>query len=50
MQNLHGLVLKTQKSSKMFIHLLPYQFELLQKVFEAIREHGMTEGKHLISK
>ncbi len=24
-----------------------YQFELLQKVFEAIREHGMTEGKHL---
>ncbi len=26
---------------------VPYQFELLQKVFEAIREHGMTEGKHL---
>ena len=25
----------------------PYQFELLQKVFEAIREHGMSEGKHL---
>lgn len=24
-----------------------YQFELLQKVFEAIREHGMSEGKHL---
>lgn len=24
-----------------------YQFELLQKVFEAIRLHGMTEGKHL---
>ncbi len=24
-----------------------YQFELLQKVFNAIREHGMTEGKHL---
>ena len=25
----------------------PYQFELLQKVFTAIREHGMSEGKHL---
>lgn len=24
-----------------------YQFELLQKVFEAIREHGLSEGKHL---
>jgi molybdopterin converting factor small subunit len=24
-----------------------YQFELLQKVFNAIRDHGMTEGKHL---
>ena len=24
-----------------------YQFELLQKVFEAIREHGMSEGRHL---
>ena len=24
-----------------------YQFELLQKVFESIREHGMSEGKHL---
>lgn len=24
-----------------------YQFELLQKVFEAIREHGMSEGKHI---
>ena len=26
---------------------VPYQFELLQKVFESIREHGMSEGKHL---
>jgi hypothetical protein len=26
---------------------ISYQFELLQKVFEAIRLHGMTEGKHL---
>lgn len=26
---------------------VPYQFELLQKVFEAIREHGLSEGKHL---
>ncbi len=26
---------------------VPYQFELLQKVFTAIREHGMSEGKHL---
>lgn len=24
-----------------------YQFELLQKVFEAIRDHGMSEGRHL---
>lgn len=24
-----------------------YQFELLQKVFESIREHGMSEGKHI---
>ena len=24
-----------------------YQFELLQKVFNSIRDHGMTEGKHL---
>lgn len=24
-----------------------YQFELLQKVFNAIRDHGMTEGRHL---
>lgn len=24
-----------------------YQFELLQKVFEVIREHGMSEGRHL---
>ncbi|MGS0973159.1 MAG: BREX system P-loop protein BrxC [Candidatus Izemoplasmataceae bacterium] len=24
-----------------------YQFELLQKVFESIREHGMSEGRHL---
>ena len=24
-----------------------YQFELLEKVFESIREHGMSEGKHL---
>lgn len=26
---------------------VPYQFELLQKVFESIREHGMSEGKHI---
>lgn len=26
---------------------VPYQFELLQKVFTAIREYGMSEGKHL---
>ena len=26
---------------------VPYQFELLQKVFTAIREFGMSEGKHL---
>lgn len=26
---------------------ISYQFELLQKVFNAIRDHGMTEGKHL---
>lgn len=26
---------------------VPYQFELLQKVFTSIREHGMSEGKHL---
>jgi hypothetical protein len=26
---------------------VPYQFDLLQKVFEAIREHGLSEGKHL---
>ena len=33
-----------------FKHVYPfvsYQFELLQKVFNAIRDHGMTEGKHL---
>ncbi len=33
-----------------FVDVYPfvsYQFELLQKVFEAIREHGMSEGKHL---
>ena len=26
---------------------VPYQFELLQKVFESIRESGMSEGRHL---
>lgn len=38
------------KSKNGFIQDYPfvsYQFELLQKVFNAIREHGMTEGKHL---
>jgi len=37
-------------SKKDFVNVYPfvsYQFELLQKVFNAIREHGMTEGKHL---
>lgn len=36
--------------AKEFANVYPfvtYQFELLQKVFEAIREHGMSEGKHL---
>ena len=38
------------KSADEFKDVYPfasYQFELLQKVFEAIRVHGMTEGKHL---
>lgn len=26
---------------------VPYQFELLQKVFTSVREHGMSGGKHL---
>ena len=33
-----------------FVEVYPfvsYQFELLQKVFESIREHGMSEGRHL---
>ncbi len=33
-----------------FMNVYPfvsYQFELLQKVFEAIRDHGMSEGRHL---
>jgi len=38
------------KDSNEFKDVYPfvsYQFELLQKVFESIREHGMSEGKHL---
>ncbi len=38
------------KDAKEFTDVYPfvsYQFELLQKVFEAIRGHGMSEGKHL---
>ncbi|WP_024861712.1 BREX system P-loop protein BrxC [Ruminococcus flavefaciens] len=32
---------------RMVYPFVSYQFELLQKVFEAIRENGMSEGKHL---
>ena len=38
------------KDAEDFMNVYPfvsYQFELLQKVFEAIREHGMSEGRHL---
>jgi len=38
------------KDSNEFKDVYPfvsYQFELLQKVFESIRENGMSEGKHL---
>lgn len=38
------------KSREDFTNVYPfvsYQFDLLQKVFNAIRDHGMTEGKHL---
>lgn len=38
------------KDSKEFMDVypfVPYQFELLQKVFTSIREHGMSEGKNL---
>lgn len=38
------------KSAEDFKEVYPfvsYQFELLQKVFESIREHGMSEGRHL---
>lgn len=38
---------KNSEEFKDVYPFVPYQFELLQKVFEAIREHGMTEGKHL---
>lgn len=37
-------------NGKDFVDVYPfvsYQFELLQKVFESIREHGMSEGRHL---
>lgn len=37
-------------SANDFVDVYPfvsYQFELLQKVFESIREHGMSEGRHL---
>ena len=40
---------KTKDDFKNVYPFVSYQFELLQKVFEAIREHGLTEGKHLSS-
>lgn len=38
---------KCKEDFKNVYPFVSYQFELLQKVFNAIREHGMTEGKHL---
>ncbi|MFW5872344.1 MAG: BREX system P-loop protein BrxC, partial [bacterium] len=38
---------KSAEEFKDVYPFVPYQFELLQKVFEAIREHGLSEGKHL---
>lgn len=38
---------KSAEEYKDVYPFVPYQFELLQKVFTAIREHGMSEGKHL---
>ena len=38
---------KSSEEFKDVYPFVPYQFELLQKVFESIREHGMSEGKHL---
>lgn len=38
------------KNAEDFMEVYPfvsYQFELLQKVFMSIRDHGMSEGKHL---
>lgn len=38
------------KNEDEFVDVYPfvsYQFELLQKVFERVREHGMSEGKHI---
>ena len=40
-------VYKDAEDFKNVYPFVPYQFELLQKVFTAIREHGMSEGKHL---
>jgi hypothetical protein len=40
------------KSIEQFVDDYPfvnYQYELLQKVFDAIRESGMSEGKHIAS-
>ena len=38
---------KTAEEFKDVYPFAPYQFALLQKVFTSIREHGMSEGKHL---
>lgn len=38
---------KGKEDFKNVYPFISYQFELLQKVFNAIRDHGMTEGKHL---
>ena len=40
---------RSKEDFKNVYPFVSYQFELLQKVFEAIREHGLTEGKHLSS-
>jgi hypothetical protein len=38
---------KGKEDFKEVYPFVSYQFELLQKVFNSIRDHGMTEGKHL---
>jgi hypothetical protein len=38
---------KDKNDFKNVYPFVSYQFELLQKVFNTIRDHGMTEGKHL---